>query len=445
MVDMGISFESGSLHVGGVALAQVARAAGTPVYVYDAAGIRERFRRLEKAFVGLRPGIRYAVKANSNDAILRLLRDLGAGFDLVSGGELARCLRAGAGGDELVFAGVGKEDWEIRAALEHGVGLLNVESDSELQRIQEIAQELDRPARIAIRLNPDVDPKTHAYISTGKKENKFGVDFVTADQMLRSIASDSRVELRAYHVHLGSLLLEGGPYLDAVRRVLEWMDGDPIRSEGVEAYDMGGGFGIRGWADDPLAVEEVARGMQELLGPRGLRILLEPGRYLVGNAGVLLTQVLHVKPGDAKDFVVVDAAMTELIRPALYAAQHEVVCVQDRPAPAPRPVDVVGPVCESADFLGLDQRLPPLERGDLLAVMTAGAYGASMGSRYNSRPLAAEILVDADAEGAGRVRVIREREPLAELWRSECDRALMLDSAAPPRGLPDFGESSRGQ
>lgn len=432
---MTISFERGALHIDDVPLSAVARAAGTPLYVYDGSGVRARHAALVRAFDGLRPGIRYAIKANSNGALLRLLHELGAGFDLVSRGELERALRTGADPADFVFAGVGKQDDEIRAALRHGVGLLNVESDSELRRIQEIAQELDLPARVAIRLNPDVDARTHAYISTGKKENKFGVDFVTADAMLRSIAADPRVQLVAYHVHLGSLLLEPRPYLEALRLVLQWVDAEPRRGEGVLAYDMGGGFGIRGAFEDPLDVDELAAGMRELLQPRGWRILLEPGRFLVGNAGLLLTRVLHVKHGAEKDFAVVDAAMTELIRPALYAAEHEIVCVEDRPGFAPRPVDIVGPVCESADFLGQGRRLPVLGRGDLLAVLTTGAYGASMGSRYNSRPLAGEVLVDR-----GRVRWIRQPEPLEELWRFECDEELDLASGAARAGTADAGD-----
>ncbi|PIE22338.1 MAG: diaminopimelate decarboxylase [Planctomycetota bacterium] len=421
---MSISFEAGTLQVGAVALPDVAAAVGTPVYVYDAAGIGERYRRLEAAFAALPLGIRYAVKANSNEAILRLLRELGAGFDLVSGGELARALRARCDPNDCVFAGVGKQDEEIREALRQGVGLLNVESPSELERIQVIAQELDVEASVAIRLNPDVAVRTHAYISTGKKENKFGVGFAVADAMLRSLRADPRVQLRAYHVHLGSLLLEPGPYLEALALVLDWMDADPLRSEGICAYDMGGGLGIRGAFDEPLALEELAAGMREMLTPRGLRLLMEPGRYLVGNAGLVLTRVLHVKHGSEKDFAVVDAAMTELIRPALYAAEHEIVTVKERAGLGPRPVDVVGPVCESADFLGQGLRLPALERGDLLAVLTAGAYGASMGSRYNSRPLAAEVLIDG-----GEARLVRRKETIEELWRHECEQVLDLGEA----------------
>ena len=417
----GIAYQDGRLQVDGVDLEILASRLGTPFYVYSASSILGRYRALREAFAELEPEIRYAVKANSNGAILELLLAEGCGFDLVSGGELERVLRVGADPRQLAFAGVGKQDWEIRLALEKGIGLFNIESEAEVDLLESLAQDLGCRARVALRLNPDVDPNTHEYISTGKKENKFGLAFDTAARLVPRIQGSTLLDLKAYHVHLGSLLLEAGPYLEAVERVLSFIDEDPIRSQGIEAYDMGGGFGIRDVFGDPLDLEDLARGMCALLKPRGWSLLLEPGRYLLGNAGLLLAEVLHRKQGHEKDFLVVDASMSELIRPALYGAEHHVLAVREAGPHDSRPVDVVGPVCESADFLAKERFLPRMERGDLLAVTDSGAYGFTMASNYNSRSLPAEVLCHE-----GRARLIRRREELRDLWRNEVSEDIPL-------------------
>lgn len=417
----GIAYENGRLTADDVDLAALADSQGTPIYVYSASQILARYHALAEAFAELRPQIRYAVKANSNGAILELLQREGCGFDLVSGGELERVLRVGAEPMSLAFAGVGKQDWEIRLALSKGIGMFNIESEAEVDLLEQLAGELGCPARVALRLNPDVDPKTHEYISTGKKENKFGLTFDRAAGLIPRIQASDRLELLAYHMHLGSLLLEPEPYLEAVERILTFVDEEPIRSQGIVSFDMGGGFGIRDLFGDPLALTGLAAGMSRLLGPRGWSLLLEPGRYLVGNAGLLLSRVLHRKKGVDKDFLVVDASMSELIRPALYGAEHEVLAVVEAGAPEPRPVDVVGPVCESADFLAKGRLLPALGRGDLVAITDSGAYGFTMASHYNSRPLPAEVLCHE-----GRARLIRRRETLSDLWRDEIDEPLEL-------------------
>jgi len=427
----GFQYVDGRLYADGVPVADIARAVGTPVYVYSAAKIHERLQALRTAFLDVALNIRYAVKANSNGSILSYMAREHAGFDLVSGGELLRALKAAAEPSQMVFAGVGKQDWEIQLALEAGIGLFNVESASELERIQAIAEQLAAETRVALRLNPDVDAGTHEYIATGKSENKFGVDFATAAGLVDAIHDDPNIELVAYHVHLGSLLLEPSPYLRAAEAVMDFIDADPVRK--VDAYDMGGGFGIRGLFEDPLPLDELAAGMSELLRPRNMSLMIEPGRYLVGNAGILVTRVLHQKSGPSRDFVIVDAAMNDLIRPALYSAEHEVIQVERSGEPRERPVDVVGPICESGDFLARDLRLPELEAGDLLAVGNSGAYAASMASNYNSRPLAAEVLT-----GDGPPRLVRKRQGMRALWQDEVDCDLDLGrEAREPRFDPD--------
>ena len=415
-----IDYQDSRLLIDGVSAEDIAAAAGTPCYVYSAGLVRDRLRRVREAFDGLELGVRYAIKANGNGALLRLLVAEGAGFDIVSGGELQRAQRAGADPASIVFAGVGKQEWEIRDALRAGIGVFNVEGEAELERLAALAKAEQANAKIALRVNPDVGVETHAYITTGKKENKFGVDLETASRLVPRVHDDAHLSLHAYHVHLGSLLLEAEPYLEAARRVLDFMDADEGHRRGVRAYDMGGGFGSSGpFSDEILDLATLGAGMRELLAPRGLELLTEPGRFLIGDAGVLLTRVLYEKHGKAKDFVIVDAAMNDLIRPALYQAEHEVRPVQLGAADRERPVDVVGPVCESADFLALGRKLPPLDEGQLLAIFSAGAYSASMASNYNSRPVAPEVLSDQ-----GQARLVRRRQELEELWAGECDEKL---------------------
>lgn len=435
---LGFSWQDDRLHADGIAVADLARAAGTPLFVYSAGLLRERLHALRAAFGDLAPVIRYAVKANSNACLMRVVMAEGAGFDLVSGGELLRALRIGADPASLVFAGVGKQDWELKLGLAAGIGMFNVESESELERLGALAEAADKKARIALRLNPDVAVETHEYISTGKKENKFGLDFATADRLVPRIRESARLDLVAYHVHIGSLLLQPEPYLEACRRVVAFLDEDEVRCDGVRYYDLGGGFGSRGgpFRDSTIDLETLAAGLRELLTPRGLRPMLEPGRFLVGDAGLLVTKLLHAKQGIAKEFYVVDAAMNDFIRPALYAAEHDVLPVE-RGSGERHTVDVVGPVCETADFLACDVELPRLERGALLAITAAGAYGFSMSSNYNSRPLAAEVLTDA-----GRAAWIRRRQPLDELWAHEVEEALDLSQEAGDPRLPNLAEET---
>lgn len=408
--------------VDGVDVDRLASVVGTPFHLYSAGVLRARYARVARAFEGLDVGIRYAVKANGNAAILRLLYELGAGFDLVSGGEYVRARRIGADPSRLVIAGVGKREDEMRLVLRDGIGVYHIESEAELDLLEAVVRELDTSVRVALRLNPDVGVDTHAYIATGKKESKFGVDFNTAARLVERIADIRGIELIAYHVHLGSLLFDVEPYLEACHKVLAWMDEEPLRARGITHYDMGGGFGSSGPFDErALDLEALGRGMSGLLAKRGLALLCEPGRFLVGDAGVLVTTLLYEKCGASKDFYVVDAAMTDLIRPSLYGATHEIREVVTSTRPRERVVDVVGPVCESGDWLGKDRALPALEAGARLAVFQAGAYGMSMASNYNTRPKPAELLCSE-----GRVQCITRRQALEDLWRDECDETIEL-------------------
>lgn len=417
-----IRYDGDRLVVDDVDVSRLADKLGTPLWVYSETVIRTRYARIADAFDGMDFGIRYAVKANSNAAILRILRELGAGFDLVSGGEYRRARRIGALPEELVFAGVGKQDAEIRLALEHGVGFYHVESEAEYERLAQLTEADDRRVRVALRLNPDVPVDTHAYIATGGKESKFGVDFRTAARIVERIAANDRIELCAYHVHLGSLLFEVEPYLTACRKVVAWMDEAPIRSRGITHYDMGGGFGSRGpMSGVMLDLPLLAKGMRAILEPRDIALLCEPGRFVVGDAGVLVTSLIYEKRGATKDFYVVDAAMNDLIRPTLYEASHEILPVVLGGPSRERVVDVVGPVCESGDWLAKDRELPGMESGSRLAILQAGAYGMSMTSNYNSRPRAAEVLCRS-----GQARVIANRETLDDLWRTECNTVVEL-------------------
>ncbi len=429
---MSIEYRDDRLVAGGVPLEEIAAAVGTPVYVYDTDSILERLDRIRRSFDGLDPGIRYAVKANSNGALLSLLAREGAGFDLVSGGELLRALAAGGRPADMVFAGVGKQDWELELGLEAGIGLFVVESEAELDRLAFLASRAGRRVDVALRLNPDVGAATHDYIATGRKEDKFGLNPDRAENCLRVISSGTSLRLHAFHVHLGSLILDSEPYLEALRRVLDWCDLKACKKLGLECYDLGGGFGIRGPFAEPMDLDPLGEGLRRILGPAGLRLLCEPGRYLLGDAGLLLVRALEWKPGHGKDFLIVDGGMNDLIRPALYGATHEIVPLRSPEGGVPRRVDVVGPVCESGDFLGRDRSLPESEPGTLYAVLGAGAYGFSMSSDYNSRPRPAEVLVSN-----GTARLIRRREDPRDLWRNEGDEGLDLRK---PAGDPPWRE-----
>ncbi len=420
-------YRDGSLCCEDVPVADIAAAVGTPVYIYSAATLLLHYRRLAEAFAELKPTICFSVKSLANLQTLKLLAGAGSGFDVVSGGELARVQAVGADCRRIVFAGVGKTDREIDEAIEAGIGLFNVESQEEFENISRLAAAAGRQVRAALRLNPDVyDPKTHRYTATGKKETKFGVDIDRAVEFFRAYGRDEHARLDAIHLHIGSPIYSAEPYVKAITRTLELMD--RLKGEGFEVrtLDIGGGFA----ADyeegaSPLATD-YAREIVPLLAGRGLEVILEPGRQIACNAGLLLTKVLYVKKGGERSFVIVDGAMTDLVRPVMYGSEHFVWPARlAEGAPAPqrrsgfaaeggRKVDVVGGVCESSDFLAKDRVLPVMQRGDLLAVFSAGAYGFVMSSQYNSRPRAAEVLVEG-----GAWRIIRPRETYEDLFATE--------------------------
>lgn len=429
----------------GVAATEVARRFGTPVYVYSRATLEGHFDRLASAFTELRPLICYSVKSCSNVSVCRVLAERGAGMDVVSGGELERAVLAGCGREKVVYAGVGKGEWEIRAALggemAHGqiahskserppsggaIGYFNIESEPEFEVVAAIAREMRVRARGALRINPDVDPHTHAYTSTGKKESKFGVDIARAIAFFEKYGRDEWLKLDALHLHIGSPVYETQPYVDAINKTLGLMDELGRRGFAITTLDIGGGFAADYETDKSPSAKEYAAAIVPLLRERvakGLKIILEPGRTIAANAGLLLTRVEYVKEGAAgKKFVICDGGMNVLIRPSLYGAFHFVW-----PAEVPREYeparrgetmemaglvacDVVGPICESGDFLAKERRLPPVKRGDVIAVFAAGAYGMCMSSTYNSQPRPAEVMVEG-----GSARLIRRRETVGEL------------------------------
>ena len=402
----------GRLHVESVPLDAIAARFGTPCYVYSRAALEGAFRAFTAPLAGRDHLVCYALKANSNLAVLDVLARLGAGFDIVSGGELARVIAVGGAPRKVVFSGVGKSAVEIRQALEAQILCFNVESPSELARIERIAAETGRIAPVSFRVNPDVDPGTHPYISTGLKENKFGVAFEDALSLYRRAAASRSLRVVGVGFHIGSQLTETAPFVAALDRVLELLD--MLGREGIALHhlDLGGGLGIRYRDESPPPVAEYLAALLERIGTRPVRILLEPGRALVGNAGVLLTRVEYLKPGAERSFAIVDAAMNDLLRPALYDAWHEVVPVVARTGPTRR-YEVVGPVCETGDFLAHGRDLA-VEEGDLLAIMSAGAYGMSMSSNYNTRPRAAEVMVDGEA-----MQLVRRRERTDALFALE--------------------------
>jgi diaminopimelate decarboxylase len=402
----------GRLHVESVPLDAIAARFGTPCYVYSRAALESAFRAFAAALAGREHLVCYALKANSNLAVLDVFARLGAGFDIVSGGELARVIAAGGDPGKVVFSVVGETAEEIRQALEAGILCFNVESASELGRIERIAAEIGRVAPVSFRVNPDVDPGTHPYISTGLKENKFGVAFEDALPLYRRAAAARSLRVVGVDFHIGSQLTEAAPFVAALERALALVDA--LGREGIALHhlDLGGGLGIRYRDETPPPVTEYLGALLMRIGARPLRILLEPGRALVGNAGVLLTRVEYLKPGAERSFAIVDAAMNDLLRPALYDAWHDVVPVAPRQGPTRR-YEVVGPVCETGDFLARGRDLA-LEEGDLLAIMSAGAYGMTMSSNYNTRPRAAEVMVDG-----AMMHLVREREAVAALFAGE--------------------------
>jgi diaminopimelate decarboxylase len=402
----------GRLHLEGVALDTLAERFGTPLYVYSRQALESAYQAYADAFADTPHLICYAVKANASLAILNLFARLGAGFDIVSGGELARVLAAGGDANKIVFSGVGKTTDEMRAALDAGILCFNVESASELHRLNRVAGELGKVAPVSFRVNPDVDPKTHPYISTGLKENKFGVPIADAPALYRLAAGLPNLNITGIDCHIGSQLTDLSPLADAADRVLALVDA--LAAEGITLHhiDLGGGVGIRYRDETPPDLAAYGRVLAARFAGRREKLLLEPGRSLVGNAGLLLARVEYLKPGEDKNFAIVDAAMNDLMRPALYEAYHAIVAVNERPTPAKR-YDIVGPICETGDFLGFARDLA-IEEGDLLALLSAGAYGMSMASNYNSRPRAAEILVDKN-----EIHLIRQRETIDGMMAGE--------------------------
>lgn len=406
-------YRNGELFAEGVAVSELAERYGTPLYIYSRGHLRSQFQALQSAMAEVNPLICYAVKASSSAAIISTFAELGAGADVVSGGELYRARRAGVSASKIVFAGVGKTESEIEYALKEGILYFTVESEPELERISACAKKLGTVGRIAIRVNPDVDPKTHKYTSTGKKENKFGVNLERAFEAYELAARLPNLELTSLHMHLGSPIMTSDPYSEALAKVKELCLNLKARFPTFRHIDIGGGLGIAYRpTDNPFDLHAFAKAVIPPLKELGLTVSMEPGRFLVGNAGILVTRVQYVKENPFKKFVIVDAAMNDLIRPALYQAYHHIQPVRETTETLLG--DVVGPVCESGDFFAQDREIPAAKQGDLLAVMSAGAYAFAMASNYNSRPLLAEVMVSGT-----RHELIREREALEDLVRGE--------------------------
>lgn len=406
------NYRDGELFAEGVALSAIAEQFGTPTYVYSRAHIEAQYRSYTDALQGTEHLVCFAVKANSNLGVLNMLARLGAGFDIVSGGELERVLAAGGRADRVVFSGVGKTREDMRRALEVGVHCFNVESSDELERLQVVAAEMGKLAPVSLRVNPDVDAGTHPYISTGLKENKFGIAIADAEALYVRAAQLPNLEVVGVDCHIGSQLTTVEPFLDALDRLLDLVDRLADCGIHLRHLDLGGGVGVRYRDEEPPLVADYIKAIRERVGKRDLALVFEPGRYIVANAGVLLTRVEYLKHTEHKDFAIIDAAMNDLIRPALYQAWMGVSAVKPR-AGEGRAYDLVGPICETGDFLGKD-RVLNLAEGDLLAVQSAGAYGFVMSSNYNTRGRCAEILVDGD-----QAFEVRRRETIAELYAGE--------------------------
>ncbi|BCT36207.1 diaminopimelate decarboxylase [Pseudomonas protegens] len=406
------NYRDGELFAEGVALSAIAERFGTPTYVYSRAHIEAQYLAYAEALAGMPHLVCFAVKANSNLGVLNVLARLGAGFDIVSRGELERVLAAGGQADKIVFSGVGKTRDDMRRALEVGVHCFNVESAEELERLQLVAAELGVRAPISLRVNPDVDAGTHPYISTGLKENKFGIDIATAEDVYIRAAQLPNLDIVGVDCHIGSQLTTLEPFIDALDRLLDLVDRLGECGIYLRHIDLGGGLGVRYRDEEPPLAADYIKAVRERLDGRDLALVFEPGRFIVANAGVLLTRVEYLKHTEHKDFAIVDGAMNDLIRPALYQAWMDVSAVQPRDA-EPRTYDIVGPICETGDFLAKERNLA-LAEGDLLAVHSAGAYGFVMSSNYNTRGRAAEVLVDGD-----QAVEVRRRETVAELFAGE--------------------------
>ena len=406
------SLKNGHLHVESVAFSDIASRFDTPCYVYSRAALEAALNEFQQELTGIDSLVCYAVKANSNLAVLSVFARRGAGFDIVSIGELKRALAAGADPQKIVFSGVGKSSTEMAFALNTGILCFNVESTSELIRLNQVAASLGKKAPISLRVNPNVDAKTHPYISTGLKENKFGVAYEDALKIYQQAASLPNLEITGIDCHIGSQLLDPAPFAEALDKILQLIDQLTAIGIKLRHIDLGGGLGIQYKDEQAPTVKSYLQPLLQALKSRGLTVLLEPGRRLVGNAGVLLTKIEYLKPGEVKNFAIVDAAMNDLARPALYDAWHNILPVSPRTSEV-RNWEIVGPICESGDFLGHERALA-IEPGDLLAIMSAGAYGMAMSSNYNTRPRVAEIMVDGE-----EIHLIRRRETVEELYALE--------------------------
>jgi diaminopimelate decarboxylase len=402
-----------------VRVEELAKRFGTPLYIYSYHTLIDHFIKLKTAFQRLNPLVCYSVKANSNLAILKALVDKGAGLDIVSGGELFRAIQAGCPANKIVYASVGKTDSEIEEGIRRRILFFNVESVPELENINRISRKLNRITQVAIRINPDVEPKTHKYITTGKITNKFGIDFKSAYQIFLLRKALSNIKITGLHIHIGSQITESAPYVSAITKMVDFIG--RLRGKGInlEYLNIGGGLGIIYNRETPQSAQTFASKILLLLEKTGLKIILEPGRFIAGQAGILVTKVLYIKSTSKKKFIIVDAGMNDLIRPALYDAYHNIFAL--RKSSKMEKADVVGPICESADFFARERKLPRVKEGDFLAIMSAGAYGFSMASNYNSRLRAEEVMVVKD-----RVFVIRKRESREDLVRNEIIPPFLL-------------------
>ncbi len=409
------SYREGELFIEDTPLSRIAEAVGTPCYVYSSRAFEDSYRAYETAFRSLSPLICYSVKANSNLSVLSLFAGLGAGFDVVSGGEILRVEKAGGDLKKTVFSGVGKSKDEIKLAIEKKILFFNVESGQELETINETAMEMGAKAPVSLRVNPDIDPKTHPYISTGFKKSKFGIDMREAEETYLRAESMEGIEIRGIDAHIGSQILEISSFEDSVEKLLGLLF--KLKKHGIEVgyMDIGGGFGVRyGEDDSPPPLGGFAQAVEKLMKGAKCKLVLEPGRSLVANAGLLISCARYIKRGSEKKFIVVDAAMNDLLRPAFYGSHHEIVPLKDRSGEKTEKTDIVGPVCESGDFFATDRDFPLVERDELIAVMSAGAYCFTMSSNYNTRPRAAETLVREND-----FQIVRERENFEDMIRGE--------------------------
>ncbi|MBN2097842.1 MAG: diaminopimelate decarboxylase [Candidatus Omnitrophica bacterium] len=412
-------YRGNKLYCEGVEISRIAEKFGTPLYIYSRKTLSDHYRKIAQAFRSLKPLICFSVKANSNLAVLKVLANLGAGMDVVSGGELYQALKAGAAPKKIVYAGVGKSKSEIAQAVREGILFFNVESLPELALIDQVAGQLHKKVNVCLRINPDINPHTHRFITTGRVLNKFGLDMQTAEDIFLRRSIFSNLNLIGLHIHIGSQITEPKPFVQAIKKALRLITRLKNSHVALKYFNIGGGLGIVYHREHPQTAKEFAAAVLGLLQGTGLKVILEPGRFIAGNSGILVTRVVYIKKTEHKDFAIVDAGMNDLIRPALYDAYHEILPVIKTSRPADQPTsrpkyDIVGPICESADFLAKDRILPNLQAGNLLAVMGAGAYGFTMSSNYNSRLRTCEILVEGK-----RFFLVRKRETYRDLIRQQ--------------------------